>query len=320
MRLSAPILALAALLATAMASAQEDPKPAPKPPSTEEQKAQIDALRQELDALRAKEKEIRRRIAELAGEDRRSERLRPVEPAPPPAPGPGDPFADMRRMMSEMEKRMEEMHRRFAELGDRDDIFAGPGVDIRREDERVSITQGPDGVKVTITRTEDGEEVTESYAADSMEELLASHPELKDRGLGGMRFGWIDRPGVLRWQMHRLRPPTLLDPNLDLHLSPLRPTPGVDPNRLGVYVSEDPAREGLVIESVEPKSIAEKLGLQEGDVLLKLNDRPVKQASSVRGILQKVKAGEEVRAEIRRGDQTLTLSARKPGKVRGTIH
>ncbi len=62
--------------------------------------------------------------------------------------------------------------------------------------------------------------------------------------------------------------------------------------RLGIQVSPDP--EKLVIGSVVPESRAEKIGLKVGDVIDKVNDKPVKDVEGLREVLSDSKGPIEV--------------------------
>jgi membrane-associated protease RseP (regulator of RpoE activity) len=62
--------------------------------------------------------------------------------------------------------------------------------------------------------------------------------------------------------------------------------------RLGIQISPDP--EKLVIGSVVPESRAEKIGLKVGDVIDKVNDKPVKDVEGLREVLSDSKGPIEV--------------------------
>ena len=71
-----------------------------------------------------------------------------------------------------------------------------------------------------------------------------------------------------------------------------------------------PANQGAVIAQVSPRSAAARAGLKEGDVVLRLNDRPIRNASSLRNAIGLLEVGEEVRLEILRDGKPLTLTAK----------
>jgi S1-C subfamily serine protease len=70
----------------------------------------------------------------------------------------------------------------------------------------------------------------------------------------------------------------------------------------------------LVVRKVSAKSPAERAGLKEGDVLLKLGDKEMKGFGDVEALLKACKAGQSLKAEIRRGkekiDATLVVEER----------
>ena len=83
--------------------------------------------------------------------------------------------------------------------------------------------------------------------------------------------------------------------------------------RLGVTVSSEPAENGLLegagIESVESGSAGEKAGLEDGDVVTRVDEVQITSVESLVAIIRGYRPGDEVTLEVRRGDETLTLDA-----------
>ncbi|MCC7465411.1 MAG: PDZ domain-containing protein [Saprospiraceae bacterium] len=76
---------------------------------------------------------------------------------------------------------------------------------------------------------------------------------------------------------------------------------------LGVYENtEANTGNGLVIESLVPGKGAEKAGLQSGDVIVKVEGKPVSGSNALRDALNNHKAGEEVKVTLIRDGNTLT--------------
>ncbi len=168
---------------------------------------------------------------------------------------------------------------------------------------QVEIT--PDGVKVRITEEVDGESQTREYTAATIEELLEAHPELRDR---------LDvAPRGLRGA---LRTTPRLDGLFGAPLSPRAPTSpaapsavdGVRSDILGVVLDELGADEreqlaledgtGLRITRVEPGTIAERLGLKRGQVLLEFDGEPVRSRDDVTRKIRERAKDAEVRASV----------------------
>ncbi|ADL08115.1 S1C family serine protease [Thermosediminibacter oceani] len=63
--------------------------------------------------------------------------------------------------------------------------------------------------------------------------------------------------------------------------------------------------DGALISYVLPGSPAEKAGLQQGDIILKVNDNPIKKSSDVSEIISKTKVGEKIVLVIYRNGRTL---------------
>jgi hypothetical protein len=169
------------------------------------------------------------------------------------------------------------------------------------QSEGFSMQLGPDGVRVEVREEVNGEEQTKTYEAESLEALLETYPELKDRvdAGGGLRLG-------LRGQ--GLSVPDRLRGLDDL---PMRT------DRLGVQVREPGAFSrtvpglasdtGLEVVGVLPGSLGEALGLSEGDVVVLLNGRTIHGIADVKTALAERLEGEGVEVEvIGRDDQTRT--------------
>ncbi|MCP5159733.1 MAG: DegQ family serine endoprotease [Gammaproteobacteria bacterium] len=82
-----------------------------------------------------------------------------------------------------------------------------------------------------------------------------------------------------------------------------------------------PANQGAVIAQVAPRSAAARAGLREGDVILQVNDRPIRDGSNLRNAIGLIEVGETVRLEILRGGKPLTLNVKvgeyTPAKAEG---
>ena len=157
----------------------------------------------------------------------------------------------------------------------------GPGIRFQQvqpgqgSSNSVRVQSGPDGTTVEITEVVDGEPQTRSYTGESMEALIEQHPEL-EQSLGGLRFGAGSGPGagffgggpnVFRWQLGGGGTPSQ--------------QPVTRTDVLGVVVREltdaQSAARGLppgallLVERVEPGTIAAAVGLGPGDALLEMN-------------------------------------------------
>ena len=80
--------------------------------------------------------------------------------------------------------------------------------------------------------------------------------------------------------------------------------------RLGISMQDVTAGEGAQIEQVMPNSPAAQAGLRKGDVVVALNNRPVRGAAELRARLSVVPVGETVDLKVQRGKESQTVRAR----------
>ncbi len=71
-----------------------------------------------------------------------------------------------------------------------------------------------------------------------------------------------------------------------------------------------PANQGAVIAQVSPRSAAARAGLQEGDVVLTVNGRPIRDGGALRNAIGLLEVGEAVRLDILRDGKPQTIDAK----------
>jgi hypothetical protein len=91
--------------------------------------------------------------------------------------------------------------------------------------------------------------------------------------------------------------------------SPLEDTalPAEGKKQLGVTVNAD-----AVVVEVAPATPAEKAGLQQGDVVLSVDGKPVATGEDLRTAIEKAEPGQEVSLTVARGPETEEVKAQLP--------
>jgi serine protease Do len=69
---------------------------------------------------------------------------------------------------------------------------------------------------------------------------------------------------------------------------------------------------GVVVSAVEPGSPADDAGLRRGDVIVEVNQKPVKDLASYRKAMEAVGRGKNILFLVRRGDNTIFLALKPP--------
>ena len=206
----------------------------------------------------------------------------------------------------------------------RDQMRGMPGQGPDRS-ESMTMSSGPDGVRVEIKKKDqDGKIDTKVYEAPDMDSFRAKYPEVAQRLFGGggfqFRIGPMDLSPMGGWNVTPRMPNQLR--GFDVWPQPQQDVPAAG-ERLGVQVTElsEEQRDelkldegvGLHVQSVVEGTLAEKLGIQEGDVVVEVAGEKVGSPQDVRGALQKVAAGETVKVTVSRDGKSQTLEAKKPG-------
>ncbi len=70
------------------------------------------------------------------------------------------------------------------------------------------------------------------------------------------------------------------------------------------------AEHGAVIAAVSPRSAAASAGIKEGDVVLSVNNRSIRDGSNLRNAIGLLEVGESVRLDILRGSNTLIINTK----------
>lgn len=211
---------------------------------------------------------------------------------------PADPFERMRAQMEALRGRPGGgFFGPGSGLMPLDEFFGGRSIDDLlqgaaggSQSSSVQISETPDGIRVEVTEKVDGDETTEVYEASSREELLRQHPELEGQlGAGGMglRIGG---------------PLTIFGGQ------------SIPKDRLGVYLSATDGAAGapLMVQSVQPGSLAAALGVRAGDELVELDGRRLTSRDDIAAALRARAAGDELRLTVIGADGDLRELTHQP--------
>ncbi|NVK86686.1 MAG: alpha/beta fold hydrolase [Gammaproteobacteria bacterium] len=77
---------------------------------------------------------------------------------------------------------------------------------------------------------------------------------------------------------------------------------------LGLMGEQTVSEQGMLVERVAPNSTAAKLGILQGDRVVKLNQKNIKAFSDLITLMSPMRADEKIELVVQRGDKTLTLS------------
>jgi hypothetical protein len=171
----------------------------------------------------------------------------------------------------------------------------GPG---QGSSESFSLQLGPDGVEVRVFKNVDGRQEERRYEAPDLPTLLRENPELESiLGAPGGSGAFGATP---TWPTLRSIPRGGVRSGVPV---PQANDQGPRTDQLGVLVAPvaaGPAGEGgLLVHDTVPGSIAHVLGLARGDVLLAVNDVPLRQVEDLSRVLAERPEQGEIRARWR---------------------
>lgn len=215
-----------------------------------------------------------------------------------------DFFKDLQSQMEEMQKGM----------GQGGGAFRGQGM---------TMQMGPGGVRVEVkTKNDKGEDETKVYEAPDMEAFRQKYPGvLEQNGIGNFGFRMAQPFGGWRALPQGQGRGNVQQPDLTLP-GDGDATPPPENVRLGVQVKPEisaevrafldlPEGKGLQVENVQDGTLAERLGLKAGDIVLQIGNRDIAGIPDVQEALRPIEAGQTVKVLVNRHGKELTLSAEK---------
>ncbi len=209
-------------------------------------------------------------------------------------------FEELRRRFERIDPMFDDMQEDLQRLFDRQPFqswnFQPGPLGGSSEAQSFSLEIGPDGsVTCEITEDVNGDKQTKKYTADSVEELLEAHPELRGRiGLGGGHG------------FNRVMPHGTPTPRAQGGLR--RSLGSVPTDMLGIYPSQPSSEQrkdfdldpdvGLLVERTAPGTIAEILGIQSGDIVIEMNGTTIHDSADVARVLKERESDGEVAVVI----------------------
>ncbi|WP_298715943.1 PDZ domain-containing protein [Chitinophaga sp.] len=157
----------------------------------------------------------------------------------------------------------------------------------------------------TIGKLQPGNEVTVTYLRDKKEQkakaTLMPRNSAEDE-MRGRRFRTPRMPDEPRTFTMPRGFDELFNPNAQ--------------PKLGLQVQDREENDGATVQSVEPGSTAEKAGFKNGDIILSLDGKPVKNAREVSTGYREAKDKSTLTFGIRRNGKSETLTVKVPRKLR----
>jgi hypothetical protein len=202
---------------------------------------------------------------------------------------------DHRQLFEDLERRLDEL---FGSQGGTNVLPAppaapapgSPGQGMRSQSETFQLESTPGGVKVHVEeKDQDGNTQSRDYEAKDMQELLQRYPELRGhigtQGTPPMELGDLRKElGTLRDRLHSMRQLGAPDAEANRGDTSAQEMPT---DVLGIYPgAAAEAGEGLLVERIEPGTIAKAIGIQRGDKILEINGTQISDASDVTRVLR----------------------------------
>ena len=94
---------------------------------------------------------------------------------------------------------------------------------------------------------------------------------------------------------------------LDKLIAQMKEGKSIEPGRMGVQPGPGPGGKGVSVRAVQPKSGAEKAGLQKGDVITAIDGEVIQDGLHLRSIMGKYVAGDTLKLTVKRGDKELEI-------------
>jgi len=79
------------------------------------------------------------------------------------------------------------------------------------------------------------------------------------------------------------------------------------------YVRRMGIAKGVVVRSVRPRSPAALAGMQQGDVIVRIDDNDISNLAALEKVLNRVKIGDALKVEVRRGNQMVDMAVKVEG-------
>lgn len=182
---------------------------------------------------------------------------------------------------------------------------------------------GPESLTEAISKCEPGEQVKIRYNRDGKDKTvktelgerrdLAQAPNSNVRSFSfsmpGGEMRSFQFPGMEGTDFDDLfRMPDLSDLNMDIS--------GMKKPKLGLKIQDTEKGNGVKVLEVEENSTSARAGLQKEDVIISINDQPVKNTDEAREQLKETNAGDSYKMKILRNGKELLLDVSIPKKLK----
>ncbi|MCS7032227.1 MAG: M28 family peptidase, partial [Gloeomargarita sp. SKYG116] len=204
----------------------------------------------------------------------------------------------------------------------KDSALAISGVGTAKEFEELCKSENAEGFKLKLSPDGFGPSDHSSFYAKNIPVLFfftGNHPNYHKPSDTWEKINYADEARVARYVSRLIERldagarPTFTKAQTDLAQSS-RSSMGGFRVSFGTIPNYGEDVEGVLLDGVREGSVAEKAGLKAGDVIVKMGDKTIRNIYDYTDVIKALKPGDVIAVVVKRGGETLTLTAAFPEK------